>query len=210
MTTVGEIFFNKRNEKKLTLVQVEAATKIRAKFIEALEKNEFEKLPPGTFTKGFIKNYAAYLGLSELEMLAFYRRQTEEEKVAVLPTSRTKAIIRTFALTPQRLMTGSVVALLLAFFAYLIFSYFQFAGSPVLMVASPQNNSVVRTENVEVTGKTDPDATLTINSQPVAVNENGSFSATISLQPGINSLNIVATNKYKRQTTIVRNLRLEQ
>jgi len=192
------------------LAQVEAATKIRSKFIDALEKNQFEKLPPGTFVKGFIKNYAAYLGLSGEELLAFYRRQTEEEKVVVLPHGRTRALMKTFALTPSKFMAGSVIAFLLVFFSYLIFSYFQFAGSPVLVVNSPQNNSVTASENVEITGKTDPDATLTINNQVVSVSENGSFTAKIDLQPGLNTLNIVATNKYKRQTTTVRNLRLEQ
>ncbi len=210
MTTVGEILRKRREEKKLTIAQVEATTKIRGKFVDALEKNDFNKLPPGTFTKGFIKNYAAFLGLPQNEMLAFYRRQVNEEKTLVLPHGKTEALMNNFALTPQKFMAGAVVALLLAFFAYLIFSYFQFAGSPVLIVSAPGNNIVTTSEMVDVDGKTDPDATITINNQPVTVNENGSFTAKIDLQPGLNSLNIVASNKYKRTTTVVRNLRLEQ
>ena len=209
MTTVGEIFYNARTSKKLTFEQVEATTRIRSKFIDALEKNQFDKLPPGTFTKGFIKNYAAFLGLPQDEMLAFYRRQVNEEKVTVLPRGRTNALVKRFSLTPQRFTAISIGLLLVAFFSYLIFSYFQFAGSPALTVTLPTNNFVTQQDTVEVMGKTDPDATLLINNQPVQTSENGSFDVKIDLQPGLNTLTITATNKFKRQTTVVRNLRLE-
>lgn len=208
MTTVGEILHNGRLQKKLDLETVEKATKIRAKFLVALENNEFDKLPPGTFTKGFVKNYAAFLGLPVPETLAFYRRQVNEEKVPVLPKEPLK--IGQFSLTPSFLTKLAVGFLLLLFFAYLIFAYFQFAGSPALAVNSPANNTVITQDQVEVVGKTDPEATVAINGQAVSVNENGSFDIKITLQPGLNTLTITATNKFKRQTTTIRNLRLER
>lgn len=208
MTTVGEILKNARIKKNLDLVAVEKITRIRLKFLLALENNEFEKLPPGTFAKGFIKNYAAHLGLPVDETLAFYRRQVNEEKITVLPKKR--ATIGRFSLTPQFFTISSIGALLIIFFAYLIFSYFQFAGTPSLILSSPNNNSVVKEDQIELIGKTDPEATLFINDQAVSVTENGSFDVKVPLQPGINSLTIKAVNKYKRQTTIIRNIRLEK
>ncbi len=208
MITVGELLHNARLEKKLELSVVEKATKIREKFLVALENNDFDKLPPGTFTKGFIKNYAAFLGLPAEEILAFYRRQVNEEKVPVLPLEGPK--IGRFALTPQFFTTSAVGILVVLFFAYLVFSYFQFAGSPALVINSPRNNSVVSEEQIEVVGKTDPEATLSVNGQTVAVSENGTFDVKIPLQPGLNILTITATNKFKRQTTMVRSLRLEK
>lgn len=208
MTTVGEILKNARMGKKVELATVEKATKIRAKFLVALENNEFDKLPPGTFAKGFIKNYAAFLNLPIEETLAFYRRQVNEEKIPVLPLEGPK--IGRFALTPQFFTSLGVGILVVFFFAYLVFSYFQFAGSPTLVVDSPRNNSVVTQEQVEITGKTDPQATLSINGQVVTINENGSFEVKIPLQFGLNTLTVIATNKFKRQTTVTRNLRLEK
>ena len=210
MTTVGEILANARNAKKLTPAQVEAATKIRAKFITALENNQFDKLPPGTFTKGFIKNYASFLGLPKEEVLAFYRRQVDEDKIAVLPAGRANELVRRFILTPQRFVALATALFLAAFFAYLAFSYFQFAGAPTLAVDQPKNNSVTSFEAVDVVGKTDPAATLTINGQAVSTHEDGSFRVKVDLTAGINTITVTATNKYRRQTTIVRNLRLEQ
>lgn len=209
MTTVGELFTAARKQKKLTLEQVEKAIKIRQKFLLALEKNEFQRLPPGTFTKGFIKNYAAFLGLPIEETMAFYRRQVNEEKTQTLPhPSENPPSERIFPfLSP---MSVGVFILVLLFFAYLIYSYLRFAGSPALAITSPAQNSITSEEQIYVSGKTDPDAQLTINNQPVSIEENGSFNTKISLTPGLNTLTIVATNKFHRQTTITRNLRLEK
>ncbi len=208
MTTVGELLKTARLKKNLDFATIEKVTKIRAKFLQALEENEFEKLPPGTFAKGFIKNYAAFLGLPVEETLAFYRRQANEEKLIILPHEPFK--IGRFALTPQLFTTLGITLLLLIFFGYLIFSYFQFAGSPTLAVNSPANNSVASQDQAEVIGKTDPETILTINGQQVTINENGSFEVKVPLQPGLNTLTITATNKFKKQTTIIRNLRLEK
>ncbi|MBI3558833.1 helix-turn-helix domain-containing protein [Candidatus Gottesmanbacteria bacterium] len=205
MTTVGEILSAAREKKKLTIEQVEKATRIRSKFLLALEKNEFNKLPPGTFTRGFIKNYAAFLNLPEEEILAFYRRQENFDKTP--PPLKSLKPSRFPSLT---FSTLAVIVLIALFFGYLIYSYLKFAGSPTLIINSPGNNSVVSQEQTEITGKTDPEAKLTINDQPVIINENGSFNITIPLQPGLNTLTVIATNKFKRQTTVTRNLRLEK
>lgn len=205
MTTVGQILSQSRNHKKLTLEQVEKATKIRLKFLVALEKDEFNKLPPGTFARGFIKNYASYLGLSGEEMLAFYRRQTNEEKAPAMPN---KPVPKPgFSVSPINI---GIAILIILFFLYLSFSYFRFAGAPALNVSYPLVNAIVATEQIEVTGKTDPDALVSINNQTVAVNENGTFTTKLILAPGLNTITIVASNKFSRQTTVTRNLRLEK
>lgn len=210
MITVGEILSRARIAKRLTFEQVEKATKIRAKFLTALERNEFVKLPPGTFTKGLIKNYAAYLGLSVEETMAFYRRQVDEERARVVPEPRSREALKRFRLTPQIFTIASISFLLACFFGYLIFSYFKFAGNPTLVVNQPKNNVVVSADKIEVAGRLDPDASLVVNNEFVPTSEDGDFKVDVPLEPGLNTLTITATNKFKRQTTITRNVRLEQ
>lgn len=209
MITVGEILAAGREKKKLTLEQVEKSTRIRSKFLVALEKNQFEKLPPGTFTKGLIKNYASFLGLSPEETLAFYRRQVNEEKPVMNNLNEQKSNSKwlPFTLSFASITTG---ILILLFFVYLGFSYLKFVGSPNLNLTSPSKNAVVQTDQIDVAGKTDPNVTVTINNQEISVNENGSFTTKITLQPGLNTITIIAVNKFNRQSTIVRNLRLEK
>lgn len=207
MITVGEILASARKRKNLSFEQIEKATKIRAKFLLAIENNQFEKLPPGTFTKGFIKNYATYLGLPATQTLAFYRRQVNEDKPTM--PSPTISLKQKF---PFTLNLTSIVTILLigAFFLYLAFSYMRYAGSPTLILSTPAKNAVVKEDQIEVTGKTDPGAILTINNQEISINENGSYTTKITLTPGINTITIVSANKFNRKSTIVRNLRLEK
>lgn len=209
MTTVGEILHAARLHKRLTIEQAEKTTRIRGKFLDAMERNQFDKLPPGTFARGFLKNYASYLGLPVDDTLAFYRRQFSEEKAKVLPDS-SSAPKKGLAITPQLITLASIGILLLFFFGYLAYSYFRFAGAPVLNVDSPKNNSVVTSEEIEVAGKTNADAAIRINDQEVTVMENGEFKTKLVLQPGLNTIKITATNRFKREATVTRNLRLEK
>jgi len=209
MTTLGEILQTAREKKKLTIEQVEKATKIRSKFIVALEQNQFDKLPGPTFARGFVKNYAAFLGLSPDETLAFYRRQANDNPLKVVPKETIVSVGGRW-LTPQRFTAVSIGLLLVAFFSYLAFSYWQFAGTPVLIINNPVNNLVMAQDSVEVIGKTDPGATLMINNEPVTTSENGSFDVKVPLSPGLNTLTVTATNKFGKKSTVVRNLRLEK
>lgn len=208
MTTVGEILRNKRLEKKLNLTDVEKAIKVRSKFLQAIEENNFSALPPPTFTRGFIKNYAVFLGLPVEQTLAFYRRQVNLDKEKILPGLPQK-IRENFALTPQLLTVIGVGIMLLLFFIYLFWQYQQYSNAPKLEVTSPADYLIVKSSSLEVAGETDSEATLRINDQLVTVNENGEFDLKIDLAPGLNTFTFVVSNKFNKETKIVRHVRLE-
>ncbi|HSC21696.1 MAG TPA: helix-turn-helix domain-containing protein [Solirubrobacterales bacterium] len=52
-----------RTRKKLSLQQVEEATKIRGRYLGALENDEWDHLPGDTYARAFIRTYGRYLGL---------------------------------------------------------------------------------------------------------------------------------------------------
>jgi cytoskeleton protein RodZ len=58
---------------KIDIAEVEAATKIRAKYLRALENEEFALLPGTTFVKTFMRTYAEYLGLDAQLLIEEYR-----------------------------------------------------------------------------------------------------------------------------------------
>jgi Helix-turn-helix domain len=60
---IGNSLREARLRQGLDFGDVELATKIRAKYIRALEEEEFEVLPAGTYIKGFLRSYAEFLGL---------------------------------------------------------------------------------------------------------------------------------------------------
>jgi cytoskeleton protein RodZ len=61
--SVGETLREARAERGVELAEVEARTRIRARFLRAIEAEEWEVLPGEAYTRGFIRTYAAYLGL---------------------------------------------------------------------------------------------------------------------------------------------------
>ena len=75
-TGIGPTLREARNRRKLDLPEVEAAIKIRVRYLQAMENEEWDALPGGAYTRGFIRTYAAYLGLDGDRLADDYRRAT--------------------------------------------------------------------------------------------------------------------------------------
>ena len=69
MGTLGEKLKAARENMGLSLREVEEATKIRKKYLQALENEEFDVIPGKTYAKGFLKIYAKFLNLDHEEIL---------------------------------------------------------------------------------------------------------------------------------------------
>ncbi len=63
MQAIGQIFLERRRELNLSLKEVESATSIRTTYLEAIEAGQMEKLISPIYAQGFVRQYAAYLGL---------------------------------------------------------------------------------------------------------------------------------------------------
>ena len=63
MFEIGNSLREARVRQQLELTEVELATKIRSRYLRALEEEAFEALPAQTYVKGFLRTYADYLGL---------------------------------------------------------------------------------------------------------------------------------------------------
>jgi transcriptional regulator with XRE-family HTH domain len=72
MASLGENLRREREMRGVTLQEISAATKIGVRFLQALENEDFGRLPGGIFTRSFIRAYAKYLGLDEERVLAEY------------------------------------------------------------------------------------------------------------------------------------------
>jgi cytoskeleton protein RodZ len=74
MAELGQLLRETREAKGLTLADVELATRIRASYLEALEAEAYDCLPGEVSVRGFLRNYAAFLGLKPADVLALYGR----------------------------------------------------------------------------------------------------------------------------------------
>lgn len=77
---LGSLLKNAREKKDLSIDDIQEKTKIRKKYIEAIEKNEFDILPGNVYLKVFVKGYAREVGLNYQELLANYEILNIEEK----------------------------------------------------------------------------------------------------------------------------------
>jgi cytoskeletal protein RodZ len=77
MPEIGDQLRETRMRNRIDITEVEAATKIRAKYLRALENEEWDLLPGPTFVKTFLRTYADYLGLDARNLVEEYRSRYE-------------------------------------------------------------------------------------------------------------------------------------
>src|SRR5262245_12454989 len=72
LATFGEELRREREIRGISLKEISDDTKISKRFLEAIEKNDHKTLPAPVFTRGFVREYARYLGLNTEEMVNRY------------------------------------------------------------------------------------------------------------------------------------------
>jgi cytoskeleton protein RodZ len=77
MADIGAQLRETRMRRRIDISEVEAATKIRAKYLRALENEEWGLLPGPTFVKTFLRTYAEYLGLDPRVLVEDYSQRFE-------------------------------------------------------------------------------------------------------------------------------------
>jgi hypothetical protein len=77
MPEIGETLREARMRERIDVSEIEAQTKIRAKYLRALENEEWDLLPGPTFVKSFLRTYATALGLDGKALVEEYRLNYE-------------------------------------------------------------------------------------------------------------------------------------
>jgi cytoskeleton protein RodZ len=80
MGAFGDKLKREREMRRITLDEISESTKIPRRYLEALERENFDSLPGGVFNKVFVKAYARFLGLDEEQSVADYVAVAKEEQ----------------------------------------------------------------------------------------------------------------------------------
>lgn len=80
MAGEGQILRNARVDKGWSLTQAEEVTKIRIRYLEALEEETYHILPGTTYTKGFLRTYAKHLGINPEEVLTLFKDSEQQSE----------------------------------------------------------------------------------------------------------------------------------
>jgi cytoskeleton protein RodZ len=95
--STGPLLRERREAMGVTLAEAEVATRIRQKYLSALEADEWDLLPGEVVGRGFLRNYSTYLGLEPTEMIERRRAVADESLAAVLVNTSAGS-----ALPPER------------------------------------------------------------------------------------------------------------
>lgn len=211
MNTVGAMLKQARTAKGITLEEVEKQTRIRLKFLEAIERDAYQLLPSPVYAKGFVKNYSEFLGLDSTVIMAFFRRQSDDIKRSVILPKKSEEIdAKGLRLTPGRFVTLLLIGLSVLFLSYFFIQYQKLQRPPELTITSPQNESIVGEKKLDVLGQTNGDTTVTVNGMSVLVRSDGKFFTQVTLDPGVNTITVVATSRFGKTKTEVRKVGLQQ
>ncbi|MGC1688028.1 MAG: RodZ domain-containing protein [Candidatus Acidiferrales bacterium] len=110
-TLFGERLKREREMRGVSLEEIEGATRIKVKYLEALETENWEQLPGGAFNRGFIRTVARYLGMDEDSILAEYTLAKKDSAVAAV---RFVSLEKRTPLWPRGVNTAAVLAICLA------------------------------------------------------------------------------------------------
>lgn len=209
--TIGETLKDERIKHRLRLEDLSKRTRIRVSYLSALEENRFAKLPATTFVKGYIKTYAHVFGFDHEPLLAMLRRDFKESaKGRLVPREFIKPVLKNRA--KKSSITAVLVILIAVFtslFSYVGFQWYNLTKPPKLEVYQPKEQDIVSSK-VIVEGETLPDAIITVNDKPVALQQDGSFKTEVIVpNEGIALFTIESKDRRGKVSTIQRSVTVQ-
>lgn len=199
MLSVGEILKNQREKLGISLRDIEEQLKVRQKFLRSIEENNWSNFTSKVYIEGIINNYSKFLGVDPRRAIAFFRRDYER-----LETVKFKRRFASGSLTPE---TKKIVGTLLFLIFILFFGYFGYQlklyfSPPKLSILEPRKDKFFKEDKIEIVGKTEKDAAVTIFGERVFQDKEGVFEFQLPLKKGENELIIEVVGANGRKTVL--------
>lgn len=206
--TLGEKIRKLRSEYRMSFIEVSRATKIPIKYLEYLERAEYEKLPADVYVRGYLRSYAKHLGLPEEALTKLYEKEQHIDKnlgrervvFGINPRAPLQGV--GFIITSKELVISGVILVLLIIGAYLYREFQSFASDPYLVVNQPISGAVVTNTKLTLSGKADARAVVMVNDALVHVTGDGSFQEELVLHSGQNTIVVSAKNRFDKEKSI--------
>jgi hypothetical protein len=148
MPEIGATLREARMRARIDISDIEAETKIRAKYLRALENEEWNLLPGPTYVKSFLRTYAEALGLDAKLLVEEYKlrheRVAESELRPIAPTARGSAGRRRAA-PPRSIPPGAVVGVVIALVLVALYLIGQNSGNNDTPGPASRSTSTTRT-----------------------------------------------------------------
>ncbi len=213
--SLPERLYSARERKGVDLYRAERDTKIRARYLGALERGDYKELPGAVYTKGFLRNYALYLGLDPEDVLLQWRRERTDGKElppAIVVPKPIAAPRKGMSFSPGLVVAALLTVAIVAFGAYLAVQVLRFAKPPTIAVSRPAAAVIdvpEATTHYTLEGTTLPGATVSIltpghDAFLVTATSDGEWAYDVDLRRGRNQFDVSAldpdTGKHSEDT----------
>jgi len=185
MLSVGNILKKTREKKGLALDVLEKKLRVRQKFLQAIETDNWNFFTSKIYIEGLIKNYSRIVDLDPKKMLAFFRREYE-----VHEEIKFKKKVASQYLTPETKKIAIFVTCLIVGF-FIIYFGFQlkiFLSPPKVTLLEPKSQIFKRIDRISIVGQTEKEATVNIFGERVYQDKEGIFKYNLPLKIGKNEL----------------------
>ncbi|MCR8656326.1 helix-turn-helix domain-containing protein [Paenibacillus endoradicis] len=166
MSELGEVLKKARLEKKMSLEEIQDVTKIRKRYLEALESGDYNVLPGKFYIRAFIKNYAEAVGLDSEEVLKYYHDEVPAVETVVnepIPARKPK---RMRSASSEKFGKIGFTVLMWCFIGLIAFAiWYYFANKEADPVENGNGNGKQITDN-SVAPKVTPTPTPVITPTP--------------------------------------------
>ena len=160
--SVGQELKKRRQGLRLSLTEVELQTKIRGKFLTQLESGDYEGLANDVYSRGFVQNYANYLGLDGLAMAARYSAERGGPEAAPTQAPKLKRPPR-LVFTGRLAVVGAGLLVIVAVMSYLGWQLSALAAPPSITIILPDTNQTITGSLTTVSGHVTPGADVAID-----------------------------------------------
>lgn len=199
MTTVGQILKKQRENKGLTLFDIEKQIKIREKYLKAVEDDNWSFFSSKIYIIGILKNYSRLLDLDSRKVLAFFRRDySHHEEV------KFKKRVSLSYLTPESRRVFKIITIIgflaiIIYFGYQLKLYFL---PPKIVIISPNKVNFTTENRITIIAKTEKDTMVQINGNREYADKNGEIEYNLFLKEGTNKIVIELTGANGKKTVI--------
>lgn len=208
--TLGEKIHGMRKSANLTLSELSEKTKIQKKYLRAFEEDNYQALPNPLYAKKFLRRYVEVLGGDVEYFVDGFEQVYKSDAPSEEKFPKRKIKNWQFPSLSRLMKIGSLAVVGLAVVGYLGWQVHALIMPPELTVYTPNDGVSTNSATLEIAGKAEDEAEVTINGDQVLLNRDGTFREEIALERGVNVITIEGKKRYSKSATIYRRVILNQ
>jgi cytoskeletal protein RodZ len=182
-------------------------------YLQNIEDGAWQNLPGEFYAQTFTKKYALALGLNWKKTAEELNKELEKTKKwgGWEKNNKTKVQRTRFLVVPKLVQKFSIAVVVLIFLSYLGYQILNITKPPKLLIFTPDQERVAQKDpKITISGQTDPEAKIKINSQEISPDQTGFFSLSLDLSAGLNIIKVETKKRYSRTTSITKEIIVNQ